>query len=113
MVALANDPAVIDSSLPKLVDTFNAELPPDEQDKRIVLAQESAGGRTWTTLKPAACRSASPGPTMAATWWRLRIAATAERAIATRNGGSALVWSPAFLGQLPRLPEFIRPRLAG
>jgi hypothetical protein len=26
---------------------------------------------------------------------------TAERAIATRNGGSALVWSSAFQGQLP------------
>ena len=25
----------------------------------------------------------------------------AERAIATRNGGSPLVWSPDFLGQLP------------
>ena len=27
--------------------------------------------------------------------------AAAERAIATRNGGSSLVWSPDFLGQLP------------
>jgi hypothetical protein len=27
--------------------------------------------------------------------------ATAERAIATRNGGSALIWSPAFQRQLP------------
>jgi hypothetical protein len=27
--------------------------------------------------------------------------AVAERAIATRNGGAQLVWSPAFLGQLP------------
>src|SRR4029453_11905631 len=27
--------------------------------------------------------------------------AAAERAIATQNGGSALVWSPEFLGQLP------------
>jgi hypothetical protein len=27
--------------------------------------------------------------------------AVAERAIATRNGGSPLVWSPQFLGQLP------------
>jgi hypothetical protein len=27
--------------------------------------------------------------------------ASAERAIATRNGGSQLVWSPEFLGQLP------------
>ena len=26
---------------------------------------------------------------------------TGERAIATRNGGSPLVWSPEFLGQLP------------
>ena len=51
MVGLANDPAVIDSSLAKLVDTFNAELPPGEQDKRCTLAQESAGGRMWTTLK--------------------------------------------------------------
>jgi hypothetical protein len=25
----------------------------------------------------------------------------AERAIATRNGGSPLIWSPEFLGQLP------------
>jgi hypothetical protein len=27
--------------------------------------------------------------------------ASAERAIATRNGGAQLVWSPEFLGQLP------------
>ena len=27
--------------------------------------------------------------------------AVAERAIATRNGGSPLIWSPEFLGQLP------------
>ena len=32
----------------------------------------------------------------------------AERAIATRNGGSPLVWSPAFLGQLPSSLDFIR-----
>ena len=31
MAGLANDPAVIDSSLRKLMDTFNAELGPDEQ----------------------------------------------------------------------------------
>ena len=43
MAGLANDPAVIDSSLQKLVDTFNAELAPDEQDKRIVFGQETRG----------------------------------------------------------------------
>ena len=101
MVGLANDPAVIDSSLAKLVDTFNAELPPGEQDKRCVLAQESAGGRTWNTLKagglPFGVTWTYDGGYMVAASDR----ATAERAIATRNGGSALVWSPAFLGQLP------------
>ena len=45
MVGLANDPAVIDSSLAKLVDTFNAELPPGEQDKRCI-ARAGERGRT-------------------------------------------------------------------
>ena len=40
MVGLANDPAVIDSSLSKLVDTINAELSAAEQDKRCTLAQD-------------------------------------------------------------------------
>ncbi|RPJ73726.1 MAG: hypothetical protein EHM24_07400, partial [Acidobacteria bacterium] len=53
MAALANDPAVIDSSLQKLVETFNAELAPEDQGKRIVFGQESAGGRVWSTMKPA------------------------------------------------------------
>ncbi len=101
MVGLANDPAVVDSSLEKLVDTFNARLPPGEQDKRCSLAQESAGGRMWTTLK-------AGGFPFGLTWTYdggYLVAAsdrgTAERAIATRNGGSALVWSAAFQRQLP------------
>jgi hypothetical protein len=101
MASLANNPAVIDSSLQKLVDTFNAELGPDEQSKRIVLTQESAGGRTWSTMKPG-------GLPLGITWTYdqgYMVAASdravAERAIATRNGGSPLVWSPEFLGQLP------------
>ena len=101
MAGLANDPAVIDSSLAKLVDTFNAELQPDEQDKRLILGEESAGGRTWKTLKAA---SLPFGVTWTYDGGYLVAASdrgTAERAIATRNGGSALVWSPAFQGQLP------------
>jgi hypothetical protein len=101
MAILANNPSVIDSSLQKLVDTFNAELGPDEQSHRIVLAQESAGGRTWSTMTPG-------GLPIGVTWTYDRgylVAASdravAERAIATRNGGSPLVWSPEFLGQLP------------
>ena len=36
----------------------------------------------------------------AATWWQDPIAAAALRAIATRNGGSPLVWSQEFQQQL-------------
>jgi hypothetical protein len=99
--SVVNNPAVVDSSLQKLADTFNGELGPDEQDKRIVFQQESVGGRTWSTMKPG-------GLPVSITWTYdggYMVAgsdrAVAERAIATRNGGSALVWSPQFLGQLP------------
>jgi len=101
MASVANNPAVIDSSLQKLVETFNAELGPDDQSKRITLLQESVGGRTWSTMKPG-------GLPLGITWTYdqgYMVAASdrgvAERAIATRNGGSPLVWSPEFLGQLP------------
>jgi ferric-dicitrate binding protein FerR (iron transport regulator) len=101
LTIVANNPPVIDSSLQKLVETFNAELGPDEQGKRIVLEQENAGGRTWSTMKPG-------GLPVGIIWTYDRgymVAASdrgvAERAIATRNGGSPLVWSPEFLGQLP------------
>jgi hypothetical protein len=101
MASLANNPQVIDSSIQKLVETFNAELEPDEQAKRIVIEQESVGGQTWSTIKPG-------GLPLGITWTYDRgylIAASdravAVRAIATRNGGSPLVWSPDFLGQLP------------
>jgi hypothetical protein len=99
--SVANNPVVIDGSLQKLVDAFNAELGPDEQAKRIVFSQESAGGRTWNTIKPG-------GLPVGITWTydqgymvAASDRASAERAIATRNGGSPLVWSPEFLGQLP------------
>ena len=101
MAGLANDPVVIDSSLRKLVDAFNAELAPEDQDKRIVLGQETEGGRVWNTLKPASFP-------FGLTWTYDRgymVAASdrasAERAIATRNSGAQLVWSAEFLGQLP------------
>ena len=101
MASVANNPTVIDSSLQNLVDAFNAELGPDEQAKRIVLQQQTAGGRTWHTL--------TPGGLPARIVWtydRGYLVAgsdrgVAERAIATRNGGSPLVWSPEFLSQLP------------
>jgi hypothetical protein len=101
MAALVYNPPVIDSSLRKLIDTFNAELAPDEQDKRILFEQENAGGRVWSTMK-------AGGLPFGVTWTYDRgymVAASdrasAERAIATRTGGAQLVWSPQFLDQLP------------
>ena len=101
LAVLANDSSVIDSSLRKLADAFNAELSAEEQVHRIAIGQESAGGRTWTTMK-------AGGLPFGVTWTYDQgylVAASdrgsAERAIATRNGGSPLVWSPAFLAQLP------------
>jgi hypothetical protein len=98
---VANDPVVIDTSLQRLVEAFNSELGPDEQDKRIVFQHESAGGRTWSTIKP-------QGLPLGITWTydggylvAASDRASAERGIATRSGGSPLVWSPEFLGQLP------------
>ena len=101
MVALANDQVTIDNSIAKLVDAINAELPPDQQDKRCVLAEENVGGRIWKTLKAG---SLPFGVTWTYDVGYLVAASergTAERAIATRNGGSALVWSAAFQNQLP------------
>jgi hypothetical protein len=101
MATLANSPVAIDSSLQKLVETFNGELGPDEQGKRIVLEREIVGERTWNTMRPG-------GLPISLTWTYDRgymVAASdrgvAERAIATRNGGFPLVWSPEFLAQLP------------
>src|SRR5204863_8234112 len=60
-----------------------------------------AAGRTSTLMKPG-------GLALGITWTYeggyMILASdrgSAERAIATRNGGSALIWSGEFLGQLP------------
>lgn len=101
MAAVANDPATIDSSLQTLINAVNADLGSDEQHKRIVFSQETAGGRVWSTMQ-------AGGLPFGITWTYDRgylVAASdrasAERAIATRNGGSQLVWSSEFLGQIP------------
>jgi len=101
-IVLAYNPTTIDSSFKTIVDTFNAELAAGQQPgTRMVFTQETAGGRVWSTIN---------GGTLpfGVTWTYDRgymVAAsdraTAERTIATRNGGSPLVWSREFLGQLP------------
>jgi len=101
MASEAYNPSVIDSSLRTLVDTLNAELAPDEQHKRVVFGQESAGGRVWNTLTggglPLGVTWTYDGGYMVAASDR----ATAERTIANRSAGSPLVWSQEFRNQLP------------
>lgn len=101
MAVLVNDPIIIDNSISKIADEFNAQLKPEEQGKRIILERVSADGRSWTTVK-------SGLVPFSAAWTYDRgylVAASdrgvARRAIATRNGGLPLVWSPAFQQQLP------------
>jgi ferric-dicitrate binding protein FerR (iron transport regulator) len=98
---LINNPATLDQSLRRLIDAYNAELAADEQQRRIAVAQETIDGRTWNLLRA----GASP---LGAAWTYDRgylVAASdraaATRAIATRNGGVPLVWSPALQQQLP------------
>ena len=101
LTAMAYNPAVIDSSIQTVVESFNAQLDPDEQQQRITFGQESAGGRTWNSVTaaslPIGLTWTYDGGYMVAASDR----ATAERAIATRNGGSPLVWAQEFRSQLP------------
>jgi hypothetical protein len=101
MAAVAYNPSIIDSSLQTLIDTLNAELAPDEQHKRLVFGQESAGGRVWNSVTgggiPFGVTWTYDGGYMVAASDR----ATAERTISTRSGGSPLVWSQEFRSQLP------------
>jgi hypothetical protein len=101
LVAVAYNPGAIDSSLRTFMDAFNAQLAPDEQDQRVVFGQEEAGGRTWSTMKTAALPVGVTWTYDAGYMVAASDRASAERAIATRNGGSPLVWSAEFLRQLP------------
>lgn len=101
MAALVNNPSTIDYSFRKLMETFNAELAPEDQANRITITQDAADGRAWTTMKS--------GQFPLAVIWTYDhgylVAASdrgaAMRAIGARNGGSALIWSHAFRQQLP------------
>jgi hypothetical protein len=98
---LANNSTTIDNSIFKIVDEFNAQLKPEEQNKRILLERSSADGRTWTSVKSGLV------PISAAwTYDRGYLVLASDlgvgsRAIATRNGGLPLVFSPLFQQQLP------------
>ena len=90
--------ASLDESLRRFVEAFNRESTTD----KLVLATETAAGRTWTTLR----HSVSAAVTLQMTYDRGYLLmgtdrATLVRAIQTRAGGFPLVRSAKFRSQLP------------
>jgi hypothetical protein len=101
LAVLVNDPVALDQFIRRMADGCNTEFAHNGLTQRIDIKQEVVDNRTWTTMK-------FIQPPLAITWTYDRgylIAASdrgsATRAIATRNGGSPLVWSAAFQQQLP------------
>ena len=101
MAGIVNDSATLDATIRKLATYMNAELERAGKTERLVIEQETVDGRVWSTIKFA------PQP-LSVTWTYDRgyiVAGSsrgvAAKAIATRNGGSPLPWSPAFQQQLP------------
>jgi hypothetical protein len=100
LAAMVNDPATLDTSIRKIVDVWNAENAKAGRTERIVVEQETVNGKAWTSMK----LDSAP---LTITWTYdlgYMVAssdrAAALRAIATRNGGSPLIWSQAFQQQL-------------
>ena len=100
LALLVNDSSMLDTTIRKLAYSINGEFEKEGEAERVMIEEEAVDGRTWMTMK----MSARP---LAITWTYDRgylVAASdrgaAAKAIATRNGGSPLVWSPAFQQQL-------------
>jgi ferric-dicitrate binding protein FerR (iron transport regulator) len=99
MTMLVNNPAVLDSSIRKLVDILNDQI--QDPAQKIVLYGENVDGRTWTTVKSGILP-------VSATWTYDRgylVAGSdrgaAARAIVNRDGSASLVRSSLFQQQFP------------
>jgi hypothetical protein len=96
-----NQPSVLDAAVRRIVEAVNREVGPTGQAPRLVLAQEAADGRTWTSL-----RNTKLGLTLYWSYdrgyWVLSLdRGLAAQAIATRASGVPLVRSELFRAQLP------------
>jgi hypothetical protein len=101
IAALVNDPTVVDASIGKLVDACNADVVAGDPGKGCAVEHETAGGLVWNTIT-----SGSLPISVSWTYYGgYAIVAsdrgTGERAIATKNAGSSLIWSSPFQAQLP------------
>lgn len=101
MATLVHDPARLDGAIRALARACNEASEAAGRPGRIFVEQEASGGRTWMSLQPAS----GPVP-LVWTYDRGYLVAASDRgaalrAIATRGGGSALVWSHQFRTRLP------------
>jgi len=95
------NPGVFESTVRRMVEAGNRHLPAGDPSHRLVIGEETSGGRAWTTLKDAS-------GIMTVYWTHDRgylVAsndrALALRAIATRDSGFPLIRSAKFRAQLP------------
>jgi hypothetical protein len=91
-------PAVLDATIRRIVDAANRKF---DAQRQLTLGQETANGRTWSTLK-----SAAAATTLYWTYDRGYLVAgtdraVAARAIATRENGTPVVRTARFRQQLP------------
>ena len=100
MATLVNNPATLDTSIRRLVEGWNAENEKEGRTQSITIEQETANGQTWMSVK-----SSAVPLTIVWTYDRGYMVAASDRAavlraIATRNGGSPLIWSQEFQQKL-------------
>ena len=96
------NPGALDEAMRRLVVTINAHVPPDDDDARMMLTEETVNGRVWNSVRP--------GASLTTLYWTYDrgylIASTdralAVRAIGVRDSGSSLVRSSVFRRQFPR-----------
>jgi|DewCreStandDraft_4_1066084.scaffolds.fasta_scaffold09527_6 ferric-dicitrate binding protein FerR (iron transport regulator) len=94
-------PAALDAAIVKVVDAVNAEMPADQASRRLTLAQETAGGRAWKTLRSGASANSVTWTYHAGFLVAGPDRPTVERAIATRESGLTLAQNAAFRTLLP------------
>jgi hypothetical protein len=101
MASMVNDQATLEKAIHTLIDFTNAERAKTGKTDQITIGMESIDGRTWSTMK-------FPQSTSSITWTYdsgyMVVGSdrgAAARAIATRNGGSPLIYSAEFQQRLP------------
>lgn len=98
---MVNNPSILDQLAHRTAEIVNAQLAAAGSKQQLIVSEETAQGRKWSTI-----RSTAVPVEITWTYDEGYIVAGSDRgvvlrAIATRHGGSPLVWSQAFQQQLP------------